>query len=239
MLFVTGEVSARMNIDRHIGEVDGGYDFVLAVPERTDTLKPLIIALHSRRAAGRDLGAVERSGTMDAIGSGMDVDAYVVAPQATGDRWDAERVMRVVDHILALCPIDTNRIFTIGMSMGANGVADLVAEYPDRIAAAVVIAGATSPANAAALSKVPLWVIRGLNDREGAIRHTDNMVEAIRAVDGSRVVYSRVKGLDHRQHEQLLFKQFIYDWLLSHDLRNPNRSVNTTQDLTVNSLFGK
>lgn len=238
MILLAGLGAAGADFSRHVGEVKDGYDFILYRPDTVTDKMPLIVTLHSRSASGRNLNDVDAFGTIDALQSGMKLDAFVLAPQATGDRWDAEKVMNDVDWVVEHFPVDTARIYAIGMSMGGNGVADLAAAYPDRIAAAIVLAGSLTRGNTASLCRLPLWVIRGLNDRDRAIAATDNMVAEMRAQPDKapRLVYSRVKGLDHRQHERILYMPYFYDWLLSHSLDNPGRSVCTTADLTTRML---
>lgn len=218
--------------------VDGGYNFILYEPDSIVSPQPLIIALHSRSASGSSLRQVDTFGTIDALRSGMELDAVVLAPQATGDRWDVEKVMKDVDWVIANRDIDTDRIYAIGMSMGGNGVADLAASHPDLIAAAIILAGATASYSVTNLNKLPLWVIRGLDDRDQAIARTDKMVEVMRSQPdhAPRLVYTRVKGLDHRNHERMLYMPYFYQWLLSHRLDNPGRSVNKTIDVTSKML---
>lgn len=229
-------VSAHSGVSYHTNEVANGYNFILYTPDSVETAKPLIITLHSRSASGKNLQDVDVFGTIDAIQSGMKMNAYVVAPQATDADWNTDKIMKVVDYVMANNNIDRNRIYAIGMSMGGNGVSDLVAANPDKIAAAIILAGSLTKGNPAEMSKMPLWIIRGMNDREEAIQRTDNMVTDISKTDSSRLVYSKVKGLDHRQHERILYMPYFYEWLMSHNLQDINRPVNTPIDLTAKML---
>ncbi len=236
MVLADISVGAKAGVTYHSGEVDGGYDFVLYTPDSIESPAPLIVTLHSRSASGKNLQDVDYFGTIDAIESGMKLDAIVLAPQASGDTWDVERVMKDIEYAVTTLEVDTNRVYAIGMSMGGNGVADLVAAYPDKIAAAIILAGGLTRGDVAAMSAVPLWVIRGLNDREEAISRTDEMVEKIQHADGSRIIYSRVKGLDHRQHERILYMPCFYDWLLSHNLADNGRPISPTPAVTSKML---
>ncbi len=240
----------------HINEVEDGYNFILYEPQSANasrgsissqsdcvlssdsTSLPLIITLHSRHASGDDLTEVDRFGTLDALHSGLDLNAVVLAPQATDGYWDTEKIIKDVEWVIKNRNIDTNRIYAIGMSMGGNGVANLVASYPDKIAAAIILAGTLTEGDVANLNKVPLWIIRGTEDREEAIARTDQMVNEMRsqADKAPRLVYTKVKGLKHRDHEHILYMPYFYEWLMSHNLGNPNRSVNTTIDLTPKFL---
>ncbi len=238
LIFAVLCASAKGTFIEHVNEVPDGYDFILYEPDSETTPLPLIITLHSRGASGKNLGKVDMFGTIDALHSGMELDALVLAPQATGDKWEIEKIMKDVDWVCANYPVDSTRIYAIGMSMGGNGVASLAAEYPDRIAAAIILAGSLKSGDVANLNKLPLWVIRGLDDREEAIAKTDMMVAEMRSQPDKapRLVYSKVKGLDHRQHERILYMPYFYQWLMSHRLDNTNRSVNTTIDLSEKLL---
>lgn len=235
LVFCTG-ISAKTGVTYHSDEVDNGYNFILYTPDSAATVKPLLITLHSRSSSGKNLQDVDNFGTIDAIESGMEIDAYVVAPQSTGTDWDPEKIMRVVDYVVANNNVDPNRIYAIGMSMGGNGVANLTAAYSEIIAAAMIIAGSLTQGSTTELSKVPLWVIRGTNDREEAIRRTDNMVVDIREHDSSRIVYSKIIGLDHRQHERILYMPCFYEWLMSHNLSDLHRPIHPTFEVTTKML---
>ncbi len=230
---------AKGTFTYHSAEIDDGYNFILYQPDSVRSKIPLIITLHSRSASGKDLTVIDMFGTIDAIHSGMELDAIVFAPQTSEDKWDPEKIMNNVDWLISHYNIDEDRIYAIGMSMGGNGVAQLAAAHPERIAAAIVLAGSLQgEANVANLNNLPLWVIRGLNDREGAIAATDKMVERMRSQPDKapRLVYNKVKGLDHRQHERMLYIPSFYHWLMSHNLTDPARSVNTTFDITPRLL---
>lgn len=229
-------VAAYAGVTYHTDEVADGYNFVLFTPDSVRTPTPLIVTLHSRSASGGDLQNVDNFGTIDALQSGMKMDAIVLAPQATGDKWDVRKVMNDIDYVMSHYAVDPDRIYAIGMSMGGNGVADLAAAYPDRIAAAIILAGGLTKGGFTELSQVPLWVIRGLNDRDEAISRTDEMVGEIRKIDGSRIAYSRLKGVDHRQHERILYMPAVYEWLLTHRLSTPGRPISPTVEITPKLL---
>ncbi len=235
---ITISASGKGKITYHENEVDDGYNFVLYQPDSTSVAKPLIITLHSRSSSGNNLKDVDYFGTIDAIESGMEIDTYVIAPQATGNNWDADKIMKDVYRVVTDYNIDTCRIYAIGMSMGGNGVADLAAANPDKIAAAIVLAGGLTNGSVSNLNKIPLWVIRGMDDREEAIARTDQMIEKMQSqADGApRLIYSKVKGLNHRQHERILYMKYFYEWLMSHNLKDPDRASNPTINVTAKLL---
>jgi predicted peptidase len=211
---------------------------ILYEPENAGGKLPLVIALHGGSVCGADLEMVANYGAMDALNSGMELETYVVAPQNNSrSEWSADRIMAIVSYLTEHYNVDTNRISAIGLSMGAYGVADLIAAYPDKIAAGIVLGGALVHGDAANLNKVPLWIIRGLKDREHAIARTEQTVKEMQAADPktSRLIYSRVKGLGHRQHERALYVADCYNWLISHSLADEGRAVKPA--IEVKQLF--
>jgi predicted peptidase len=232
-------VSAKGKITRHENEVPDSYNFLLYEPEDIAESKPLVIALHGGSACGNDLDQVDIFGTIDAIESGMEIDAYVIAPQNNQRKdWSAEKVMKVVDYVSTRYNVDRNRISAIGMSMGAYGVADLIAEYPDSIAAGIVLGGGIAHGDAANLNRVPLWIIRGMKDRDEAIARTENTIEKMKKADSNtpRLVYTKVDGLDHRQHERALYMPAFYNWLISHSLTDDGRAVKPIFEVSTKTL---
>jgi predicted peptidase len=230
---------AKGTITKHEQEVADGYNFLLYEPENTSEKLPIVVALHGGSACGNDLDMVDNFGTIDALESGMELNAYVIAPQ-NGSRsdWSADRIMNIVNYVAEHYNVDTNRISAIGMSMGAYGVADLIAAYPENIAAGIVLGGGLAHGKVANLNKVPLWIIRGLKDREVAIAITENTVKAMQKAEPvtPRLVYTKVEGLDHRQHERVLYMADFYNWLISHSITDDGRAVKPVFDVSTKTL---
>lgn len=172
-------------ISSNNGTVQGGYNYMFYAPTtevetdfRTPIVKkPLVIFLHGSSLCGNNLERVKRYGTINAIEKGRELDAYVLAPQNPGGSWKPEKIMKIVDHLLAEHnDIDANRIYVLGMSLGGYGTIDLAATYPDRIAAAMALCGGGTVRNYAGLNKVPLWIIHGTADAAVSIRESDKVV---------------------------------------------------------------
>jgi predicted peptidase len=230
---------AKGAITKHEQEVADGYNFLLYEPENTSEKLPIIVALHGGSVCGNNLDMVDNFGTMDALESGMELNAYVIAPQnSSRSDWSAEKIMNIVNCVAEHYSVDTNRISAIGMSMGAYGVADLIAAYPDNIAAGIVLGGGLAHGDVANLNKVPLWIIRGLKDREEAIARTERTVKDMQEADPTtpRLVYTKVKGLDHRQHERALYMADFYSWMMSHNITDEGRAVKPVFEVSTKTL---
>lgn len=196
--------------------------------KRIEKLKPLVIFLHGASLCGHDLRQVLRYGTLDAMDRGLEVDAYVLAPQNPGGAWDPDKLMNLAEWASRTHPgIDTTRIYVLGMSLGGYGALDLPAAYPDRIAASMSICGGATSKTIGNLNKVPLWILHGTADAAVPVNCSDRVVAAMRRDSiPQRLIYSRLKGYNHSQPCRLFYMYETYDWLFSHRLTDAGRPLN-------------
>ena len=73
-------------------------------------------------------------------------------------------VMQAMDEVIATKPVDRERIYLTGLSMGGFGAFDLAARRPDFFAAVVPICGGGDPTTAPLLSKTPHYIIHSNYD---------------------------------------------------------------------------
>jgi predicted peptidase len=67
--------------------------------------------------------------------------------------------MQQLDELLATKPIDRDRVYLTGLSMGGFGAFDLAARKPELFAAVVPICGGGDPATAATLATIPFYIV--------------------------------------------------------------------------------
>lgn len=202
-----------------------------------DSLKPLIIFLHGQSLCGRDLDRVLRYGTIDAIRRGRSLDAYVIAPQNPGGSWNPDKVMAIADWMISEYPIDTTRIYALGMSLGGYGTISLAGTYPDRIAAAMALCGGSNLKDNSRLCELPLWIAHGTADRAIPISCSEQIVKQMEAKGGTdRLIFTKLKGSNHGILARIFYMEKVYRWLFSHSLTDENRPVNRDYDLTTSDL---
>ena len=62
-------------------------------------------------------------------------------------------------------------------------------------------------------------------------------LEAIKATgDDSRLIYTRMPGIDHGRPARIFYMGQTYDWLFSHSLLDPGREVNRDFVITAEML---
>lgn len=196
--------------------------------KRIEKLKPLVIFLHGASLCGNNLKQVLRYGTLDAMDRGLELDAYVLAPQNPGGAWNPEKLMKLAEWASREHPgIDTTRIYVLGMSLGGYGALDLPAAYPHRIAASMSICGGATSKTIGNLNQVPLWILHGTEDVAVPINCSDRVVAAMRRDSvPQRLIYSRLKGYNHSQPCRLFYMEETYEWLFSHRTTDEGRPLN-------------
>jgi dienelactone hydrolase len=213
----------------------GVYPHVLVPPGQmlADSLAdrqgryPLVVSLHGSSLRGNRLSSLTKYGTIAALSSGMSIPAYVLAPQCPSrQRWDPHKLYATIRRTLSEYPIDTNRIYVIGMSMGGYGTFDLVGTFPEQFAAAIAMCGGGQRSMASNLSRVPLWVIHGNADRDVPVSQSRDIVRAICSSDSNKCFYTEIPRLGHSALAESYGHQQLYDWLFLHS-REPRLAQNT------------
>ena len=219
--------------------VPNGYNFWLYLPDDYDSAKadkPVVIFLHGKSLCGRDLKKVLRYGSIDALKRGREIDAVVIAPQSTG-AWKPEKLMNVYKWVQDKYPIDTNRLYVLGMSLGGYGTLDFVATYPDKVAAAIAMCGGASVKSLCGLNDLPLWIIHGTADKAVPVRCSDRVVDSMRQCgDTARLIYDRMKGVNHSQLARVFYLDQTYDWLFAHSLADSARMTDKSYGMSTNIL---
>lgn len=179
---------------------------------------PLIMFLHGRGERGDDIEMVKKHGLPKNIAEGKDYPFVVVAPQCPlNSHWSeqTEALDALLDHLIANCKIDMNRVYLTGLSMGGAGTWSMATRYPERFAAIVPICGHGQLWLAQErLSTMPIWVFHGDADSIVPVERSQEMVDALR--ENSSVKFTVYPGVDHDSWTQTYNNPELYDWLLSH-----------------------
>lgn len=190
--------------------------------------KPLVVFLHGASLCGRNINRVLSYGTLDALDRGLQLEAFVLAPQNPGGAWNPDKLMDLVEWASRTHPhVDTTRVYVLGMSLGGYGTLDFSAAYPHRIAAAMAICGGATTKTIANLRELPLWILHGTADKAVSIGCSDRVVAAMkRGGKPERLIYTRLKGYDHGQPARIFYMEEAYEWLFGHSLTDEGRPVN-------------
>jgi predicted peptidase len=205
---------------RHPGAEGGAINYLLYLPKGYATASqpfPLILYLHGRSLRGDDPELVAKYGLPRRLEHERDFPFVVLSPQLHEDeRWvDLEPVVALLDDAIATLPVDRERVYVTGFSMGGGGTWRLANDYPDRFAAAVPLAGTRDDAPIKGLKQVPVWAFHGSADEATSPGDCESMVERIIEAGGDArmTIYP---GGNHASVLKVYETNEIYDWLLEH-----------------------
>lgn len=193
---------------------------------------PLVIALHASGGVGTDnvsqVGPFIRSWAAPTIA--REFPSYVVAPQFptrsanyTGD--GSARVANPSDHladVLALVedlkrrlPIDPQRVYLVGFSMGASAAIIAAATKPRAFAGVVAFSGVPPQRSLAKqAAKVPFLIVHGTADRENPYAASRSWADALASAGGSPMLVA-YDGMDHKISPDQFLASEWRTWLFS------------------------
>lgn len=241
ILFLFAVLGAQaQTLTAHKKVVPGGYDFwVYTAYDTASEPQPLILFLHGASLCGNNLERVRRYGPLQALQMGLEIPAIVVAPQNPGDAWRPGKILQVVEWVERHYPIDTNRIYVFGMSLGGYGTIDFTGTYPDKVAAAIAMCGGGQLRDFCGLNEVPLWIIHGTADRQVPLHQSQRIVDAMEQCgDTPRLQFTRLEGSNHGAPARAFYLASTYEWLLSHRLDTPGRPMTPGYNVSPNDLRG-
>lgn len=163
---------------------------------------PLVIFLHGSGERGNDNEAQLKWGVMNfATDQAMKMyPAYVIAPQCpAGQSWsnfsisrktDEARLMdnpsktmelliQLIKKLTKELPIDPDRVYITGLSMGGFGTFDAIERYPGLFAAAVPVCGGGDISRAESIRKIPIWIFHGSEDTTVDPQYSLDMAQAL------------------------------------------------------------
>ena len=204
------------------GSEKATIQYWISLPENYNDSEncPLIVFLHGRGESGDDINMVKKHGPPKLLAEKNDTPFIVVSPQnPEREWWRVDKLTKLLDHIMKTTKADPDRVYLTGLSMGGFGTWAWLAQEPDRFAAAIPICGGGNPNNAAKLSKIPIWVFHGADDRVVPLNRSEAMVDAIKKVDDANVKLTVYPKTGHDSWTETYNNKEIYDWFLKHKRR--------------------
>ncbi len=207
----------------------------------TEARMPLVIVLHGSSGKGNDNLTHLITGN-SVIGAGYwatpewqaDQPCFVLAPQCPGgEMWTRTAswtspvhplspepapalsdLMHLLEELLAAHPIDPDRIYLIGASMGGYGVWDWIVRDPGRFAAAIAVCGGMPKGQAGTLRDLPLWIFHGENDGIVPVEESRRAFREILAA-GGRPRYREYQEGPHSVSSYTYLDAGVEEWLFA------------------------
>lgn len=101
------------------------------------------------------------------------------------------------DDVFANLPVDTDRVYGYGNSMGAYATVYLAMTYPDLYAAIVPVAGGMDPTKAELIKDVSAWFFHGTADTTVPNTGTTAMYANLKSLGATNVKLTEFQGIGH------------------------------------------
>lgn len=181
---------------------------------------PLILFLHGSGETGTDGKRPSQVGLGPAVKKRQDTfPAFVLFPQSQKRSWqakrpDADRALAILDQFLKDNPVDPDRVYLTGLSMGGYGTFSLAAAEPKRWAAIVPVCGGGKSADAETFKHIPCWCFHGDKDAAVPVNRSREMIAALKKA-GVEPKYTEYPGVDHNSWDRAYATPELYDWLFA------------------------
>jgi len=196
---------------------------------------PLVIFLHGSGERGSDNDAQLKWGVMNFAKDDnmMKYHPIVIAPQCPEKmQWSnfsrtqnstdmklqsspsktMELVFELIQQAIKKLPVDTNRIYITGLSMGGYGTFDAIERYPDLFAAAVPVCGGGDTSKASSIAHIPTWTFSGSEDPAVNPMYSVNMLEALRRA-GAHLGFTQYPETGHFSWLGAYSDPLMMEWL--------------------------
>ena len=178
---------------------------------------PLVVFLHGAGERGEDLELVKKHGPPKKVEAGDDFPFLLVSPQCPkGSWWPWEPVHELIDHLEATLPVDPDRIYLTGLSMGGYGTWSHASRQPDRFAAIAPICGGGTPYLARQLKQLPTWAFHGAKDSVVPLSESERLVDILKRSGNEQVKFTVYPEANHDSWTETYDNPALYEWLLSH-----------------------
>ena len=211
-------------VEQSLETNSGAIDYLLYLPEnyKADGDKvPMMLFLHGRGESNGPLSVVAKWGPPRRLAAGEHTKYIVVSPQCPPESFwskdtQQDRLRTLFKHIRTTYNVDTDRVYLTGLSMGGYGAWRMAASHPTTFAAVAPICGRGDPDDAEKLRDLPIWAWHGTEDKAVPFHRSVEMVDAIRAVGGTKIRFTQLEHIGHASWQAAYQSDDLYSWLDKH-----------------------
>jgi dienelactone hydrolase len=127
---------------------------------------------------------------------------------------DMQNALEIMDSLIRIYNIDTNRLYINGSSMGGYGTFSAISKEPGRFAAAYSICGGGTANEAENMKLTPLWIFHGSADPVVNVSNSRDIYKRILEVGGKEVRYTEYPGVGHNSWENAGKEKTLTKWML-------------------------
>ena len=231
--------AAAIELEPKSFEASNGTEVLyrFAVPAKIEEGKayPLVLFLHGSGQRGSDNKAQLKHGAKAILQNAekLGQPMFVIAPQCPADKtWAPYRidfkipadekpknpllnaVLALIEETASKQPVDRDRIYITGLSMGGFGTWDAIESQPKTFAAAIPICGAGDPRTVDRFKDLPIRIFHGDDDKVVPLTGSQRMFDALKEA-GSEAKLTIYPGVGHDSWTQTYEDVEVVRWLLA------------------------
>jgi predicted peptidase len=181
-------------------------------------LYPLVVCLHGAGGRGNDNSGkgCQAYNVLKRKKYRKKYPSYLLVPQCPkGQQWvdtlwrlgnysidnieisdELDFVLQLIDSVSKNHPIDKNRIYITGQSMGGFGTWDLILRKPDLFACAIPVCGGGDTSKVNRIKTLPVWMFHGSEDQVIPVNASREMFRNLKKLN-NKVRYTEFEGVKH------------------------------------------
>jgi predicted peptidase len=117
-------------------------------------------------------------------------------------------------------PIDPDRIYVTGISMGGYAAWEALIRHPQRFAAAIPVCGGGDVSHADRVKNIPVWAFHGADDPVVPVECSRSMIKMIKNA-GGQPLYTEYPGAGHNSWDRAYAEPELLSWLFSQKRAEP------------------
>lgn len=181
---------------------------------------PMILFLHGAGERAEEIENLCDLGPMGYARRNPGVPFLVAMPHCDElTDWDPLMLMALIDELCGKYPIDEDRIYLTGFSMGGAGTWELAMDHPGRFAAIAPVCGRAIPLLVGRLWRKPVWIFHGEKDEVVPVDISRKMAEYLESMGNTNVRLTVYPDEGHHIWERVYNDPGLYKWCLEHRLK--------------------
>ena len=206
-------------------------DYLVHIPEKAkqnpEKKWPMILFLHGAAKRGDDLNLIKQYGVPKEVENNKDFQFITISPQCPNEViWIEllDELNALYHYALENYPVDQERIYLTGLSMGAFGSWAFATKYPEYFAAIAPVCGGspwslnrTDPVQS--IKDIPIWVFHGAMDEIVPVQKSADMVRTLKEF-GADVRLTIYPEANHDSWTLTYSNPDLYSWFLQHKRKN-------------------
>jgi dipeptidyl aminopeptidase/acylaminoacyl peptidase len=214
---IAGPYAAQITGDWVQFEGKGGLQGMLFAAKDLDAKQkyPLVLYLHGKGNNVLSKAALGFARACAKEDNYKERPCIIYAPQCPDENgWGGAtgaNLMKTLKDLIKNLPVDEDRLYVVGYSMGGYGTFALLNDNPRMFAAGIPIAGGASVGVAKNLRRIPIWIWHGEKDEVVPPDQSRAIAKALEKVKTAK--YTEVPGAGHGIGGEVEKNAEVHTWL--------------------------